>query len=146
LYQKLSPQHRLFKFLNHMAWSLEVLAGVLMLIPPTRFIGGLIILGSFVFIGTQIRLALLCEMVVLCCVLFFHPGSYGDQLIAAVVPLSVASINSAQNVAAIQVAVTIFLTAYLVLLPLAHAALFYNFYGRKSLPGFLQRIVELYTN
>src|SRR5947207_11242049 len=42
IYQRVSPQHPLFPFLNHMAWSLEVLAGVLMLLPPTRFIGALL--------------------------------------------------------------------------------------------------------
>src|SRR6185503_19249036 len=42
--------------------------------------------------------------------------------------------------------IEIFLWLYLVLLPLAHAGLFYNFYGRKSLPGVIQRALETYTN
>ncbi len=151
IYQKLSPQHPLFPFLNHMAWSLEVLAGVLMLLPPTRFIGALLMLGSFVFIATQIRLALLCEMVIVCCVLFFYPGSYGDQLISLVVPASFATPPA--TVAAPSVLpgmvgklLELLLWAYLILLPLAHAGLFYNFYKGKSLLGFMQRALEVYTN
>ncbi len=147
LYQRLSPRHRVFRFLNHMAWSLEVLAGVLMLLPPTRFIGGLLMLGSFVFIATQIRLALLCEMVIVCCVLFFHPGSYGDQLITLIVPASLAT--AAPTVSfptAVNTLLGAFLCAYLILLPLAHAGLFYNFYGRKSLTNIIQRALEGYTN
>jgi hypothetical protein len=145
LYQKLSPRHPLFPFLNHMAWSLEVIAGVLMLLPPTRFIGSLIILGSFVFIATHIRLALLCEMVIVCCFLFFHPGSYGDQLITLLIPaVSVPSTVPLPGV--LDKLIEIFLWLYLVLLPLAHAGLFYNFYKRKSLPPVIQRALETYTN
>jgi hypothetical protein len=147
LYQRLSPRHGVFRLLNHMAWSLEVLAGVLMLLPPTRFIGGLLMLGSFVFIATQIRLALLCEMVIVCCVLFFHPGSYGDQLITLIVPASLATaIPAVAMPTALNTLLGALLCAYLILLPLAHTGLFYNFYGRKSLPNFIQRALEGYTN
>lgn len=147
LYQKVAPTNPLFKFLNHMAWSLEVLAGILMLIPPTRFIGGLLMFGSFVFIATHIRLALLCEMVIVCCILFFHPGSYGDQLISLLVPASTAPFVSPQPLPAFAHALlATLLWAYLLLLPLAHAGLFYNFYAHRSLPRRLQRALEVYTN
>jgi uncharacterized membrane protein YphA (DoxX/SURF4 family) len=145
IYQKLSPRHPLFPFLNHMAWSLEVIAGVLMLLPPTRFIGALLMLGSFAFIATHIRLALLCEMVIVCCVLFFYPGSYGDQVIAFLIPsVSVPAVVALPNV--LDKLIEIFLWLYLVLLPLAHAGLFYNFYKRKSLQPVIQRALETYTN
>jgi hypothetical protein len=147
LYQRLSPRHGVFRFLNHMAWSLEVLAGVLMLLPPTRFIGGLIMLGSFVFIATQIRLALLCEMVIVCCVLFFHPGSYGDQLISLMLSDSFATAAPAVAMPTlVNTLLAALLWGYLILLPLAHAGLFYNFYGRKGLTSFIQRALEGYTN
>ena len=145
LYQKVSPRHRLFSFLNHMAWSLEVIAGVLMLLPPTRFIGALLMVGSFVFIATHIRLALLCEMVIVCCVLFFYPGSYGDQIINFLIPsVSVPATVTLPGV--VDKLIEIFLWLYLVLLPLAHAGLFYNFYKRRSLPVVIQRALETYTN
>ncbi len=145
IYQKVSPRHPLFPFLNHMAWSLEVIAGVLMLLPPTRFIGALLMLGSFVFIATHIRLALLCEMVIVCCLLFFYPGSYGDQVISFLVPsVAVPAVVPLPNV--FDKLIEIFLWLYLVLLPLAHAGLFYNFYKRRSLPAVIQRALETYTN
>ena len=145
IYQKISPRHPLFPFLNHMAWSLEVIAGVLMLLPPTRFIGALLMLGSFVFIATHIRLALLCEMVIVCCLLFFYPGSYGDQIISFLVPsVAVPAVVPLPNV--FDKMIEIFLWLYLVLLPLAHAGLFYNFYKRRSLPAVIQRALETYTN
>ena len=147
LYRKLKPHHPIFPFLNHLAWSLEVVAGVLMLLPHTRFIGALLMVGSFVFIATQIRLALLCEMVIVCCVLFFHPGSYGDQLITFLMPATLLTAPvTASLPGVLDKLLTIFLWAYLILLPLAHAGLFYNFYRRKSLPAFLQRPLEVYTN
>lgn len=147
LYQKLSPTHPLFRFLNHMAWSLEVLAAILMLIPPTRFIGCLLMLGSFVFIATHIRLAVLCEMVMLSCLLFFHPGSYGDQFLALIMPGLATSATVPQSLPALaHVLLATSLWTYLLLLPLAHAGLFFNFYARKSLPRFLQRALEAYTN
>ena len=37
-----------------------------------------LILVSFVFIATQIRLGFLCEMVIVCCLIFAHPGSVVD--------------------------------------------------------------------
>jgi hypothetical protein len=147
MYQKLSPRHPMFPLLNHMAWSLEILAGLLMLLPPTRFLGALIIVGSFVFIATQIRLGLLCEMVIVCCVIFFHPGSYGDQLISFIVPVSLETATTTVAMSsAINKLLQILLWTYLILLPFAHAGLFYNFYKRKSLPRFIQRALEVYTN
>jgi hypothetical protein len=147
LYQRVRPGHPFFKFMNHMAWSLEVLAGILMLLPPTRFVGSLLMLGSFAFIATQIRLGLLCEMVIVCCFLFFHAGSFGDQLAHLLVPAAAATPGPGGGMlAAVNLLVAGVLWAYLVLLPLAHASLFYNFYAHRALPKFLQRALEIYTN
>lgn len=148
-FAKRSPHHWVFKILNQLAWTTEVVAGVLMLIPPTRFVGALLILFSFIFIATQIRLGLLCEMVIVCCVLFFHPASYGDQLANIIMPAATASASAMAASSApafLSVMLGLFLWAYLILLPLAHAGLFYNFYGRRRLPAPLQRTLELYTN
>ena len=86
IYQKLSPHHPLFPFSESHGVVAGSHRGSVDALPPTRFIGALLMLGSFVFIATHIRLALLCEMVIVCCVLFFYPGSYGDQLISFLVP------------------------------------------------------------
>ena len=46
-----------------------------MLVPPTRMLGGMFILVSFVFIATQIRLGFLCEMVMVCCLIFVYQAA-----------------------------------------------------------------------
>jgi hypothetical protein len=148
LYKKVPPGSMIFKTLNHLAWLTEVVAGILMLIPPTRFLGGLLIIFSFIFIATQIRLGLLCEMVIVCCFLFFHPGSYGDLFAAwFVAPTAIPAANPLLTVPPlVNILIAAALWAYLLLLPLAHAGLFYNFYARRSLPDLLQRAHEAYTN
>ena len=146
-YQKFRPEHWLLKTFNQLAWGTEVVAAILMLIPPTRFIGGLLILLSFIFIATHIRLGLLCEMVIISCLIFFHPASWGDQLLSYFVPAAFYSTAPGLSVpAALNVALAILLWGYLFLLPIAHAGLFYNFYGRRRLPRILQRALEIYTN
>lgn len=150
-YIRWSPHNRVFQILNQLAWATEVGAGILMLIPATRFIGGLLILFSFIFIATQIRLGLLCEMVILGCLLFFHPGSYGDQLASIITQgaplLSVTTTAATSAPYFVNALLSIFLWSYLILLPLAHAGLFYNFYGRRRIqPALLQRALEIYTN
>jgi hypothetical protein len=134
-----------FRFFNHLAWATEVVAALLMSYPPTRFVGGGLILVSFVFIATQIRLGFLCEMVIVCCLMFAHPGSLADLW------LSAALMPSAQGVTTVappfvQSLLTAGLWMYLVLLPLARAGLSYNLYARRALPGVLQRGLESYTN
>ena len=85
-----------FRLFNELAWSTEVIAALSMLVPATRSIGGMLILVTFVFIATQIRLGFLCEMVMVCCVLFAHPGSLVDVWLSAVVaPPEIAATNTA---------------------------------------------------
>ena len=57
-WQGVRPGHPVFRFFNEMAWATEVLAGAMMLIPSTRFLGAALIVLSFVFIRTQVRLGL----------------------------------------------------------------------------------------
>jgi hypothetical protein len=139
-----SPRHPLFFFLNQNAWSVQMAAALLMLWPHTRFIGAVMIVGSFLFVATQIRLGLLCPMVIVCCVLFFVPGTLGATAIDALPLAGVASPIAGS--AAIEIGVGIALSLYLLLLPLAHGGLFWNFYGHKPLPGRLQHALEWYTN
>jgi uncharacterized membrane protein YphA (DoxX/SURF4 family) len=147
-YMNMPPSHGLFRFLNHLAWSSQILAGILMLLPPTRFIGGVIIIGMFIFIATQIRLALLCEVVILSSgVIFFHPGSAGDQLLATIVgPVAQPAVESFPGLGVVNTGLVILLGVYLILLPLAHGGLSYNFYLRRSFPLPIQKALESYTN
>jgi hypothetical protein len=149
-YSRLAPGHWVFRTLNHLAWSTEIVAALLMLIPPTRSLGAALIIASFLFIATQIRLGFLCEMVMVAGVLYFRPGSVGDGLIGLLVPGSGPSpsdgLASLTTSPLVEMALTVGLLGYLALLPLAHAGLFYNFCARKRLPGWGQRALDAYTN
>lgn len=142
------PRHGLFRFLNEMAWGTEIVCGLLMLIPATRWAGGAGIALSFVFILTQIRLGFLCEMVIVCCLLFFAPGTLVDQWIGgawmnAGLPLAQSGAQfSATTIAAFTAACWI----YLALLPVVRAGMFYNQLMHRRLPALLQRALDAYAN
>jgi hypothetical protein len=146
-YQKVPPDHLLFKSLNHLAYGTEIVAGILMLIPATRTWGAWLIIISFFFIATHIRLGFLCEMVMISALIFMEPGSFADHLSSPWAPGSVASaVTSAWLVQYVNSALTLFLVCYIVGLPLAHGSLWYNLFAQKSLPRFIQTVVERYTN
>ena len=142
---KVSPRHPVFRFFNEMAWGTEVVAGVLMLLPQTRFIGAMLILLSFIFIATQIRLGFLCEMVIVCCLVFFYPGSAGDAAATALLPASAppAVILLSPWIGRL---LSAGLWAYVVLLPFARFGQSYNMFVKKALPGALQALLDFYTN
>jgi hypothetical protein len=154
-YQTVKADNPVFAIMNHLAWLTEVVAAAMMLFPPTRFLGGLVIFLSFVFIRTQIRLGVLCEIVMLSCFLFFHPGSLGDVATTSIldalhisyspVPSSL-FLQSEPLVAAAVATMHVLLLTYLILLPFAHAGIFFNFYKQQRLPGMLQTLLEKYTN
>ena len=142
------PTHPLFKFFNEMAWGTEVACGILMLIPATRMLGGVGMLLSFVFIATQIRLGFLCEMVMVCCLIFIGAGSPLDSLFVSLshalgLPLTAA--GAAAPVAA-QSALTGGLWVYLALLPVVRVGMFYNQLRHRSWPAPVQRALDLYAN
>ena len=147
-YKTLPPSHLLFRTLNHLAWTSQILAGLLMLFPATRFIGGAIIIAMFIFIASQIRLGFLCETVVLCSgMLFFHQGSLGDQLIGMIVhPVSAPTVISGPLMVIGSRLLEGLLWGYLILLPMAHFGLSWNFYLRRRFPRLLQMGLERYTN
>jgi hypothetical protein len=146
-YRQKSPNHPLIWTLNQLAWSTEVVAAFLMLIPPTRFIGAALIIISFFFIATHIRLALLCHMVMLCGVLFFHAGSLGEQFAAFFISdPSPAVYTAGPTLSIVNQLLTYALWVYVFLLPLSYFGIYYNFFARKHLPAPLQRQLEVYTN
>ena len=145
LWKRVPPSHPIFRFFNEMAWGTEVGAALLMLVPETRFLGGFIMLLSFIFIATQIRLGYLCEMVMVSCLVFFHPGSAGDAMVSAIVPGQHTAF-AATPYPWLSRALTIFLLGYLVLLPFARVGLSYNLHARKALPGVLQRLLDAFAN
>ena len=147
-YSARSPRSAVFWIMNQLAWGTEVVAALMILFPPTRELGGLLLVASFLFILTQIRLGFLCEMVIVSALLCIVPGGMVDRWIAAitgpvapVLPVAAGPVAIAAN-AVLGAALWI----YLVALPLAHAGLYYNFYARRSLAAPLQRLLERYTN
>lgn len=147
-YGRIRPEHFIFRGSNQLGWSMEILGAACMLIPSLRFWGGLIILLSFVYVWTQIRLGTLCAVVIACCLFFFTEGSLGSTALVALMPQQLTqTVTIASGGAAwLNVLATTVLGAYLVLLPLAHAGLFYNFLSRRSLPKLLQMPLVAYTN
>jgi hypothetical protein len=146
-YRKVPPDHIVFKVLNHLAYGTEIVAGFLLLIPSTWSPGAALVIVSFLFIATQIRLGFLCEMVMLAALIYTQPGSLADDAIRAwVLPSTVAVAPVSGFTPYVNSALGLFLWAYILMLPLAHAGLWYNFLGRKPLPGVLQQILDRYTN
>ena len=143
-YASKRPNSPAFWTLNQLAWTTEIVAALLMLIPATRELGALLIIGSFAFIATQIRLGFLCEMVMVSALLFMSPSQFVggrlDAMLGAAVPPAPAASEPLTTILGVAIG------AYLVLLPLAHAGLYYNFYAGRSLPHPLQRALERYTN
>jgi hypothetical protein len=143
-FRTVRPNQWSLNALNHLAWTTEIAAAVLMLIPQTRALGGLLITASFLFICTQIRLAWLTEMMMLCGFLFVPAGHLVDGWLRPLFPAVTGGHQPAP--AEINAALAVFLWGYLALLPVAHAGLFYNFYARRRLPQPLQGLLERYTN
>ena len=85
--------------MNQLAWGTEVVAALLMLVPATRELGALLLIGSFLFILTQIRLGFLCEMVALCGLLYIAPGGTVDGWIAAITDAAAPPVPAAGGIA-----------------------------------------------
>ena len=96
------PNSPVFWTMNQLAWGTEVAAAVLMLIPPTRELGAVLLIVSFLFILTQIRLGFLCEMVALCGLLYVVPGGTIDGWISAMTPSSKARLRVASSRCAVK--------------------------------------------
>jgi hypothetical protein len=143
-YVKRRPSSPVFWTMNQLAWTTEVVSALLMLIPATRELGALLIIVSFVFIATQIRLGFLTEMVMVCGLLYLSPshaiGGWLESILGGVAAPPVTPIGSLAAV------LTVALWGYLILLPFADAGLYYNFYARRALPAPLQTALERYTN
>src|SRR5262249_3126010 len=133
-----------FRTLNHLAYGTEIVAAILMLIPPTAFWGALLIFLSFAWIATHIRLGFLCEMVMACALLYVPPGHLADRALSGVFGSGGPVVASGP--AWLNAALRAFLLGYAALLPLAKAGQYYNFLARKKLPGVVQTLLDRYTN
>ena len=145
-WSRLSPQSVWFRLCNEAAWRTEIVGALLMLVPPARFLGGLLILLSFIFIATQIRLGFLCEMVIVCSLLFAHQGSLVDVWLTTTASSPQTVAVSAAAPSSLNALIGVILWGYLLLLPFARAGLAYNLYAKKTFTPRLQRVFEAYTN
>ena len=145
-YSRRSPDSAVFWIMNQLAWGTEVVAAILMLIPATRELGALLIVISFLFIATQIRLGFLCEMVMVAGLLYCTPDGILGSRVEAWHGGGAAILPPVASGGVVALGLQIGLWSYLALLPFAHAGLYYNFYARRRLPGVLQRALERYTN
>jgi hypothetical protein len=146
-YAARSPRHWIFWFLNQMAWTTEITAGILMFIPATRWIGGLVIGVSFLLVGSQVRLNHLTLLLALTGFLYLSPGSPpGQWLVNWLGPQAAPAVSAGPLGAVLTPVLAAGLIGYLVLMPFAYAGLYLNFYGRRKLPPVLQRSLERYTN
>ena len=145
LWGRMPPSAWWFRLFNELAWLTEVVAAVLMLVPPTRAIGGMLIVVSFVFIATQIRLGFLAEMVMVCCLLFVSPDSTVSAWVATVhLDARPPAIVPGPPVVNMMLAAGLWI--YLLVLPFVRAGLAYNFHVKKAFPPWIQRPFEAYTN
>lgn len=145
-FSRVPPGSIVFRTLNHLAYLTEIGAAVLMLLPRTQAIGALLVAVSFVWIAANIRLAFLCEMVILCCFLYIAQGTFEDDLMARVVPNSAASPQLfAAAPAWLNDAIRYALVAYVVLLPIVKLMIYFNFYARRTFPKPVQRTLDAYA-
>jgi hypothetical protein len=159
LYARTRPSHWIFWFMNQLAWLTEISAALLMLIPGTRWIGGLVISVSFLLVGSQVRLNQLTPLLVLTGLFYVSPGSPLEPVVRG--PWPVASekdlpffplttdhwpLTTASSLTTDHWPLATFLLGYLILLPFAYAGMCYNFFGRRRLASWLQRTLEIYTN
>ena len=142
LYRRLRPSHPTFHVLNHLAYGVEIVAGLMMLFPPTQFWGGLGIFLSFAWILTHIRLSWLCETLMAGCLVYIPRG----HLVASFLPAATYPRLEGTAPEWVVSAVVAFLWGYVTLLPFAKFGQWYNFLAEKRLPGPFQRLLERYTN
>jgi hypothetical protein len=147
LFRRLPAAHGIFRFLNWSAWTSQLAGAALMLIPATRWLGGLTEVITYLFIATQIRLGWLAEQMMLIGLLFCTTGSPAGNWWAAHWPLPESfRATSSPASAELILSARMFLWLHLVFTGLCHAGLFYNFYGRRRLPSPFQRALEAYAN
>jgi hypothetical protein len=143
------PHSAAFRTMNQLAWGTELAIAVLALVPATRELAGVFLIASFLFILTQIRLGFLCEMVIVCGLLYAPAGGALDSWMSRLAASGAAAAgpgSMAPVVVALNAVLEPALWAYVILLPVAHAGLYYNFYARRSLPVRIQWLLDRYTN
>lgn len=146
-FHKLPFHHPLFTLSNHAAYIFQILGGVLMLIPGLKWFGAFLICAGFLGVKCIIRLGVLCDMLMLITAIYTVPNGWLHQIILGVMrPLSPEILGIYEAPTILNEVIRLFFYAYLILLPAAKLGMYYNLYGKKSLPEFLQIFLEKFTN
>lgn len=143
-FRRFQPDHWVFRGLNHLAYLTEIVAGVMMLKPSLAPWGALLLAVSFIFIAANIRLGLLCETVICCCLLFASPGCWLDKAAQSFLPQDPPLGGPSTPWASYVLGAAMLF--YLILLPITKAGLYYNFYARKRLPRLWQKWQDFWAN
>ncbi|MGE0494545.1 MAG: hypothetical protein AB7S38_35375 [Vulcanimicrobiota bacterium] len=146
LYRHTDPGHPIYRFLNQSAFRVQIAAGLLMLYPPTRWVGALAIALSFLFVMTQIRLAFLLPMVMTAGLLFVPAGSRFDLWLAQFVHQTQVHQSLPILPAWLAAGLTGFLLMYLVLLGPAKFCQWYNFIEGRPLARPWQAFLERWAS
>ena len=80
-----------------------------------------------------------------CCFLFFAPGTLGDWLLTTLHPGAGAPVVATLS-PIVEQALAILLWGYVLLLPLARMGQSYNLYVKRALPAPLQSLLDWYSN
>lgn len=136
-----------FVALNHAAYFAEIACGLGFLLPPLAPYAALFLAASFLAVGLAIRLTWLAEMVAVCCLFTIPPGNTIDAFLSrlfAPAPPSGAVLAGAPAHAVVM-ALSAILIVYLAALPFAYAGMMWNFYGKRRLTPWLQRLLDAWT-
>ncbi len=146
IYKDMPPSHWIFRLLNHLAYVSELLFPTLVILPATRWVGGLILLVTFFFITTQIRLWLLAEMVMVSSIIYYPPGSPPDALITSAFPYTSTFTTNLTAPLSLNLGLAFGLILYLALLPAAFCGLWFNALLKRSLPPPFQALLDSFSH
>lgn len=132
-----SPSGLYVQFTNFCAFGLEILAGILMLLPGFEVVGALIITFSFFFVACYIRLGrlayLMASLPMIFCPKFLGESHLGFESFASVSPGTITLLSY-------------LVTAYIVVLPFVKINQYVNLFMNKSLPQPLGSWLSAYAN
>jgi hypothetical protein len=136
----------IFHFFNHSAYFFQILGAVLLLFPPTYWLGAFIIFASFLLVLFIIRLGVLCPQLMLIAFIYTRYNGIVDQFLQNFSSLLTLPPTGTLYIPWLSGVVKALVLAYIILLPLAKIGMYLNFYFKKTLPPAIQKALEIYTN
>lgn len=140
-YKRRNPRSLYIRVMNIVSSSVEIVAGVFMLLPWAwaQFAGAVGISVSFLYVAMEIRLGRLAFLLV-ALPLIFLPGMSAS---VAGAPIGSPLWESPE---AVRQVLTVLIWGYIAVLPVVKVVQYVNFFGRVSLPQPFQRLISWYAN